>query len=242
MSQTVIVTGGTRGIGRACSEAFLKKGYRVIAIYNNDEISASEFSNEMQGFDLKCVKCDVSDYEKTKECFENILKEYTGIDILVNNAGVSLQKLLCDTKREEWDKIFNVNIGSMYNTVNVLYDNFIAKKYGRIINISSMWGVSGASCEVAYSASKSSVIGFTKALAKELGPSSVTVNCVAPGLIDTEMNSHLAKEDIEAIRVETPLCRIGKAEDVASLVLYLASDEASFITGQVINADGGYIS
>ncbi len=242
MSQTVLVTGGTRGIGKACAKAFLEKGNRVIALYKNDENSALDFLKDMTGYDLKCIKCDVSDYAKTKECIENILKEYSHIDILVNNAGISYQALLCDTKREDWDKVFNVNIGSMYNTVNILYDSFVSAKWGRIINISSMWGVSGASCEVAYSASKSAVIGFTKALSKELGPSGITVNCVAPGLIDTSMNSHLTKEDIESLVECTPLCRIGKSEDVASLVLYLASEDASFITGQVINVDGGFLN
>ena len=242
MGQTVLVTGGTRGIGRACSEAFLKKGYRVIAIYNNDETSALEFSKELAGFDLKCVKCDVSDYDLTKDTIESLLKEYSHIDVLINNAGISLQKLLCDTKREEWDRLLNVNIGSMYNTVNLLYNNFVSQKRGKIINISSMWGVSGASCEVCYSASKSAVIGFTKALAKELGPSGINVNCIAPGLIDTDMNSHLTKEDIESILSDTPLCRIGKPDDVASVALYLASEESSFITGQVINVDGGHIN
>ena len=238
---TVLITGGTRGIGKACTELFLEKGYKVIATYEKNEEAAKELKNKYADKNLYIKKCDVSDYEEVKNLFSEIENNYGGVDILINNAGIAQQKLFADITRDEWDKMMNVNAGAMFNTVKCVYDYMVSKKRGRIINLSSIWGMTGASCEVHYSASKAAVIGFTKALAKELGPSGVTVNCVAPGVIETEMNSHLSKEDYDSLSDETPLCRIGKPEEVASLVLYLASDEASFITGQVISPNGGMV-
>ena len=239
MTHTVLITGGTRGIGKACAERFLKNGYRVIAIYSSNDEAAELFAKEQKGNALEIIKCDVSDFASVKNTISSLIQKYNDIDILINNAGISEHRLLCDTTREEWDKMQNTNIGSVYNTVKCLYDHFVSRKWGRIINISSIWGITGASCEVSYSASKAAVIGFTKALAKELGPSGITVNCIAPGVIDTDMNSHLCAEDLSALCEETPLCRIGTPEEVASLAYYLASDDASFITGQVIAVDGG---
>lgn len=237
----VLITGGTRGIGKACTKLFLEKGYKVIATYEKNEIKASELKNKYPDKNLLIKKCDVSDYEEVKNLFSEIKNIYGGVDILINNAGIAQQKMFCDIQRQEWDKMMDVNIGSIFNTVKCAYDYMVSKKWGRIINVSSIWGMTGASCEVHYSASKAAVIGFTKALAKELGPSNVCVNCVAPGVIDTEMNSHLSEEDYDALSDETPLCRIGKPKEVASLVLYLASDDASFITGQVISPNGGMV-
>ena len=168
-------------------------------------------------------------------------ERFGGADIIINNAGISQQKVFCDITRSEWDEMFDVNIGSAYNTVKCAYDYLVGCKWGRIINVSSIWGIAGASCEVHYSASKAALIGFTKALAKELGPSHITVNCVAPGVIDTDMNSHLEADDVAALCEETPLQRIGSAAEVASLICYLASDDAAFITGQVISPNGGIV-
>ena len=238
---TVLITGGTRGIGKACTELFLEKGYKVIATYEKNEEAAKELKNKYADKNLYIKKCDVSDYEEVKSLFSEIKNIYGGVDILINNAGIAQQKLFADITRDEWDKMMDVNVGAMFNTVKCVYDYMVSKKWGRIINLSSIWGMTGASCEVHYSASKAAVIGFTKALAKELGPSGVTVNCVAPGVIDTEMNSHLSKEDYDSLSDETPLCRIGEPEEIASLICYLASDEASFITGQVISPNGGMV-
>lgn len=241
MNYTVLVTGGTKGIGKACTEAFLAKGYSVVATYSADDESAAMLRQEHPSSKLSVIKCDAADYDAVQECFLSVAGQFGGVDILINNAGISSQKLFCDISREEWNRMFDVNVGSMYNTVKCVYDYMVSRKWGRIINISSIWGISGASCEVHYSASKAAVIGFTKALAKELGPSGICVNCVAPGVIDTAMNSHLSHDDMMALCDETPLCRIGKPEEVAALVCYLASEDASFITGQVISPNGGLV-
>ena len=176
-----------------------------------------------------------------EKLFSEVQKTFGGVDILVNNAGISQIKMLCDTTRTDWDRMFSVNVGSMYNTIRLAHDYMVHRKKGSIVNVSSMWGICGASCEAAYSASKAAVIGLTKALAKELGPSGIRVNCVAPGVIDTEMNAHLSSEDIEALKEETPLCRIGTADEAADAVVFLAGDSSSFITGQVLSPTGGMV-
>lgn len=241
MKKTVLITGGTRGIGRACSLLFLAEGYNVAAIYRSDEEAARELLREANSPHISVYKCDVSDFDAVKSVYEEVKKAYGGADILINNAAIAQQKMFCDINREEWDTMMNINVGAVYNTTKCVYDYMVSQKWGRIINFSSMWGITGASCEVHYSTSKAAVIGFTKALAKELGPSGVCVNCIAPGVIDTDMNSHLSSEDIEALCDETPLCRIGTPEEVASLALYLASDNAGFITGQIISPNGGMV-
>jgi len=239
--KTVLVTGGTRGIGRACSVSFLEKGYNVIATYEKNDDAAQKFADECQSSQLTVMKCDMADFDDVANMFDNIKNKFGGVDILINNAGIAQQKMFCDVTRDDWDRMFDVNVGSMYNTVKCVYDYMVSKKWGRIINVSSIWGISGASCEVHYSASKAAVIGFTKALAKELGPSGVCVNCVAPGVISTDMNSHLSAEDLEALSEETPLCRIGTPFEVASAICFLASDDGAFITGQVISPNGGIV-
>lgn len=239
--KTVLVTGGTRGIGRACSVSFLEKGYNVIATYEKNDDAAQKFADECQSSQLTVMKCDMADFDDVANMFDNIKNKFGGVDILINNAGIAQQKMFCDVTRDDWDRMFDVNVGSMYNTVKCVYDYMVSKKWGRIINVSSIWGISGASCEVHYSASKAAVIGFTKALAKELGPSGVCVNCVAPGVISTDMNSHLSAEDLDALSEETPLCRIGTPFEVASAICFLASDDGAFITGQVISPNGGIV-
>lgn len=230
----VLVTGGSRGIGAACVKKFKDEGYEVFFIYNKNEEAAkkTELQTGAKGF-----KADVSSFDNIKR-----VKELIGdIDIIINNAGISQIKMFQDITENDWDKMFDTNIKGMYVTVKTFLSGMINKKNGRIINISSMWGETGGSCEVHYSASKSAVIGFTKALAKELGPSGITVNCVSPGLIDTDMNNELNEEDIKEIIDETPLERIGKADDVVDAVFYLASEKSSFITGTVLSVNGGII-
>lgn len=235
--KNVLITGGSRGIGAACVRAFSNENYRVFFLYKRNIQKAEQLERETGA---KGFQCDVSSFAETAEAVREIHKEGR-IDILVNNAGISQIKLFQDISESDWDKIFNVNIKGMFVVTKSLVSDMIQKKKGRIINISSMWGEEGGSCEVHYSASKAAVIGFTKALAKELGPSGITVNCVSPGIIDTEMNAHLSDEELEILKEDTPLERVGTAEEVAKAVLYLASEAAGFVTGTVLPVNGGII-
>lgn len=239
MSQTVFITGGTRGIGRKIAEGFLDKGCNVAITFEKSEEIANEMKDKYKN--LIATKCDVAKSEEVKRAFEKCNEIFGGVDILINNAGISQQKMLCDVSEDEWDRMFDVNMKGMFNTVKAVLPYMVHQKNGKIINISSIWGLVGASCEVPYSASKAAVIGFTKALAKELGPSGICVNCIAPGVIDTDMNNIHDEETMNELKEETPLGRIGKTEDVSKLALFLASDEASFITGQVISPNGGFV-
>ena len=172
---------------------------------------------------------------------DSIKSDGLSVDILINNAGISEQKLFTDITDDDWNNMLSVNLTGCFNCCRAASKYMINQKYGSIINVSSMWGIAGASCEVHYSASKSGIIGLTKALAKELGPSNIRVNCVAPGVINTEMNQHLNKDDLSELINSTPLCRIGDPIDVAEAIMFLASDKSSFITGQTLSVDGGFI-
>ena len=232
-----LITGGSKGIGKECVYAFSKKGYRVFLNYNKSEEEAKRISEETGAV---IVKANISKSDEVKKMADFIHSQYGKIDVIVNNAGIAEQKLFTDITENDWDNIFNINVKGMFLVTKEFADDMIFRKSGKIINISSMWGITGGSCEVHYSASKAAVIGFTKALAKELGPSGICVNCVAPGVIKTDMNRNLTEDDYRELSEETPLGRIGSAEEVAKVIVFLA-DDASFITGQVINVDGGMV-
>ena len=236
--RTVLITGASRGIGRAMVKLFSERGYSVAFTYKKSDESARELSKETGALAIKAdssVEADVLFAVKTVE------SKLGNVEILINNAAVSSFSLFTDITLDEWREIFSVNVDGAFMYSKAVLPSMIAKKRGRIINISSVWGITGSSCEVHYSATKSAIIGMTKALAKELGPSGITVNCIAPGVIDTDMNSKLSREDMRQLSDETPLMRIGKPEEVASAALFLAGDDASFITGEVLNVSGGYV-
>lgn len=242
MNQTVLITGASRGIGAACAVEFAKRGYRVIVNYNKNKEAAEAVCEKIRalGGVCMCVQADVSDEAQVQKMFLEA-QAFGGVDVLVNNAGIAKTAMLCDTTPEMWRALFAVNVDGVYHCCRAALSHMVSKKRGRIINLSSMWGQVGASCESAYSAAKAAVIGFTKALAKELGPSNITVNCVAPGLIATEMNAHLSAEDIEEFCEEIPLGAVGTPAQVAATVCFLASEDAAYITGQVLSVNGGCV-
>ena len=237
--KTAVITGASRGIGAAAARAFSKAGYNVVINYYKSEKEAFALCNELEN--AVTVKADVSTEDGARLLISEAARVFGGVDVLVNNAGEALCKMVSDTSLSEWKRLFAVNVESTFLCSKFASEYMVRQKCGRIINVSSMWGVKGASVEAAYSASKAAVIGFTKALARELGPSGITVNAVAPGVIDTDMNARLSDDDKRALCDETPLCRIGTPEEVAAAVLWLASDEASFVTAQVLGVDGGFI-
>ena len=234
--KNVLITGGSRGIGKACVKVFAENGWRVFFTYLNSGAQAKILAAETGAI---AVKCDVSKADELEKIEKEIDKFGGRFDAIVNNAGIAQQKLFTDITEEEWDRMFNINIKGMFLTTQKFISKMISAHEGSIINISSVWGMGGGSCEVHYSASKAAVIGFTRSLACEMGPSGIRVNCIAPGVIDTKMNSHLNEQDIEALEEETPLCRIGKPCEIAETVCFLA-DSGTFITGEVIKVSGGF--
>lgn len=245
MNKSVIVTGASRGIGAQIAKDFAKAGYNVLINYLTSEKSALEVKNEINekfpSVIAEIYKCDVSNLSECEKMAKFAVSIFGKIDVLVANAGIALIKPLIDASESEIDKIVNVNLIGVINACKTVCENMISNKSGKIITISSMWGISGASCETLYSAAKAGVIGFSKALSKELGPSNITVNTICPGLIETSMNSDLSKETIDEIVSSIPLGRIGLPCDVSNLALFLASDSASYITGSTIQVDGGII-
>ncbi len=243
MEKTALITGGSRGIGRSMVLAFAQKGYNVVFCYEKNENAAAETEKEARdlGAEVYAFRADVSKSEEAEKLFDFAEEKFAGADILVCNAGIGRQKLFTDITDEDFDRMIGVNLKGVFYCCRKALPYMINKKWGRIINITSMWGETGGSCEVDYSAAKAGVIGLTKALAKEVGPSGITVNAVSPGVIDTDMNAAFTEEDMAALADETPLCRIGRPEEVAAAAVFLAGEEASFITGQVLGVNGGIV-
>lgn len=234
----VIVTGGSRGIGRAIVSRFAANGDKVVFIYANNDDAAAEVS---QRYSAIAVKASLDDADRAGKAIAEAVEILGGCDILVNNAGIAQSKLITDIDLQDFDKMINTNLSSAFFCSRAVISEFLKTHSGVIINISSMWGEVGASMEVHYSASKAGVIGMTKAMAKELAPSGIRVNCVSPGMIDTDMNSCYDSETVASVVEEIPLGRIGKPEDVANAVFFLSGEDASYITGQVIGVNGGMI-
>ncbi len=244
MGKIALITGSSRGIGAEIARVLASEGFTVAVNYHKSESAALSLAEEIceSGGTVEIFKADVSDFDAARALIDGTVSAFGGLDVLVNNAGVSKNQLLItNTSESDFDEMLAVNLKGVFACCRAAVPVMVSKKSGKIINISSVWGVSGGSCEVAYSASKAGVIGLTRALAKEVGPSGITVNCVAPGVIDTDMNSHLSGSVMASLASDTPLSRIGTVSDVARAVAFLASDKADFITGQVISVDGGFI-
>lgn len=233
----VLITGGSRGIGRAMVRLFAKEGFSVAFTFKSSFMAVEELVEETGAV---AIRADSADEAQIIEAVRLAAESLGGIDILINNAGISSSSLLQDLSLSQWNECMSVNLTSVFLYSREVIPHMLKNHRGRIINISSIWGLVGASCEAHYSAAKAGVIGLTKALAKELGPSGITVNAIAPGVIDTAMNAHLAPEEMSELIDETPIGRIGKGADVAKAALFLASDEAEFITGDVLNVSGGF--
>ncbi len=238
MNKVVFITGGSRGIGACAVKMFSLAGYRVAFTYLKSENEAVSLANEAGAL---AIKADASSSMQVKDAIELATRELGHIDVLINNAGISEFSLFTDISDEMWHRMLDTNLSSAFYASRAVLPQMISRKSGCIINVSSMWGQVGASCEVHYSASKAGLIGLTRALAKEVAPSGIRVNCVAPGAIDTDMNASLSPEAIEEIKNETPLGRLGTPTEIANILLFLAGDESSFITGQVIGANGGMV-
>lgn len=243
MSKTVIITGASKGIGAATAIYFANKGYNVVINYNESYQSASLLSRSLneQGFKTVTIKANVANKLDAERLISETIDRFGRVDVLVNNAGVSCINMITDTDEFDSDRIFDINLKGVYNCCRAVTPIMVNQKCGKIINISSMWGQVGASCEVAYSASKAGVIGLTKALAKELAPSGITVNAIAPGLIETSMNNDIPTDELSAFVEEIPLGRMGTPNEIAAAAFFLASSEAEYITGQVLGVNGGYV-
>lgn len=240
--KTVLVTGASRGIGKAAAVKFAKKGYNVAISCINNEERLMQTKQLVESYQVSCLAYvgDMGDMDCCKELFGQMKKTFGGLDVLVNNAGISYVGLLQDMKPEDWDRIIKTNLTSVFNCCKLAIPEMLSKGCGKIVNVSSVWGVSGASCEVAYSAAKGGMNAFTKALAKELAPSRIQVNAIACGAIDTEMNQWLAEDELISLIEEIPAGRLGKAEEVADLIYHLSYKD-NYLTGQVIGLDGGWI-
>lgn len=241
--RTVLVTGASRGIGKAIATLFAENNYNVLINYNKSEEEAMDLYNSLKskGYSVDVYKADVSKKEEVNMMINYCIGKFEKIDVLINNAGISKTNLFTDISYEEWDEVMATNLNGVFYTTKKALQYMIPEMSGKIINISSIWGMVGGSFEVHYSASKAAVIGMTKALAKELGPSNIQVNCIAPGVIQTDMLNNVSQETLEMLREETPLMKLGTVEDIAHTALFLASENANFITGQVISPNGGFV-
>lgn len=244
MNKTVIITGAAKGIGAQIAREFAKNGYNVCINYNTSKVQAESLKQEFdeKGYNSIIYQADVSNREQVDNMVDNVLKNFESIDVVVNNAGICEYKLFTDITNVDLQNMLNTSVVGTFNvTQSALKKYMISNKNGSIINISSIWGMVGSSMEVNYSTSKAAIIGMSKALAKELGPSNITVNVVAPGAIETDMNSSFTEEELKEFCDDVPLGKMGKVEDVAGVVSFLASDSARYITGQVISPNGGIV-
>jgi len=238
-----LITGGSRGIGAATARAFARAGYAVTILYNKNVKLADDLVDSLrqEEHEAIAISVDIKDFGAVRRAVQKANLQFGAVDVLISNAGIAGQKLFTDVSPEEFKNMMDTHVTGLFNITQAVLPGMISRKTGSIITVSSVWGITGASCEVSYSAAKAAIIGFTRALAKETGPSGITVNCVAPGVIDTDMNSDLTKEDISDLCSQTPLGRMGTPDEIAGVILFLASEKASFITGQVISPNGGLV-
>ena len=236
---TVLISGGDRGIGAAAARAFYAAGYRVAVLYHSNAEAAAALEAQLPG--ITVVQCDVASRASCELAFRAVEQVLGRVDVLVSNAGIAQQKLFTDITPEEWQHMLDVNLTGAFHLCQLALPGMIRRKAGRILTVSSMWGQTGGSCEVHYSAAKAGLIGLTKALAKEEGPSGITVNCVAPGVIETDMMAAFTPQDKAALAEETPVGRLGTADEVAKLLVFLAGEDAGYITGQVFGVNGGLV-
>lgn len=238
-----LITGASRGIGAATAKAFAREGYAVTLLYRKNAFLADQNVAEIraEGHEAIAFSVDMRDYQAVRSVANQAMLEFGAVDVLVSNAGISNFSLFSDITPTSFKEMLDTHVTGLYNITHAVLPGMISRKTGSIVTVSSVWGLTGASCEVAYSTAKAGIIGFTKALAKEVGPSGIRVNCVAPGLIDTDMNATLSVKEIQSIADETPLGRIGTADEIAQAILFLASERAGFITGQVLSPNGGFV-
>lgn len=241
--KTVVITGASKGIGAATAILFARKGYNVVINYNNSYEAAKLLTRSLssQGYSVMDVKANVANHLETDLLIKEAVYKFGSVDVLINNAGVSHIGLITDTDEYDSDRIFDINLKGVYNCCKSVTPVMVSQKSGKIINIASMWGEVGASCEVAYSAAKAGVIGLTKALAKELAPSNINVNAISPGLIETGMNSNISIEDLSNFVEDIPLGRMGSADEIAAAAYFLASEDSDYITGQILGVNGGFV-
>ncbi|HBG15811.1 MAG TPA: 3-oxoacyl-ACP reductase [Firmicutes bacterium] len=243
MNKTVIITGASRGIGRSIAELFAANDYNVLINYHRSTEAALELYHSLleKGFSIALFKANVSHRPEVEDMVAYCLQQFGKIDVLINNAGIAQSRLFIDLSAQDWEEMINTNLSGVFHCTQSVLRSMLPRKKGKIINISSIWGQVGASCEVHYSAAKAGVIGLTKALAKELGPSNIQVNCIAPGIIDTDMLSPYNERERADLVEQTPLGRLGTPYEIAAYALFLASESADFITGQVIGINGGFV-